>query len=308
MDDLSIRAQKEQAPLLPCRSAGHRVSDLGEILDRYGLERFYVKSAFFETELILEEPSQVLYSGIMGALGYAKNKKPFQELARRLPLRVLESIVLEYPHANREHMLQALLLGGAGLLPSQSGRTIETMAEVAELEAIWQSLGITETMTRADWHFFRMHPRNFPTRRLLGAAEILDRHRGNGLLTGITESIHKAQSGGGTASIERDFAVPDLIGPGRAREIAVNVVLPFFVAWSEMGKQSELGERTSELYRTYPRLGENQITRYLSDLFWGKGDTKTVNSAQRQQGLIHLYKTYCHDGRCQTCPIAAATY
>jgi hypothetical protein len=33
------------------------------------------------------------------------------------------------------------------------------------------------------------------------------------------------------------------------------------------------------------------ITRYL------------VNSAQRQQGLLHIYKTLCSQGKCDSCPL-----
>ncbi len=83
MDEMSVRAEEQQAPSLPCRGIGDKLgtAELGDILNQYGMERFYVKSAYFEVELILEEPAQVLYRGIMGSLGYTKNKASFQELA-----------------------------------------------------------------------------------------------------------------------------------------------------------------------------------------------------------------------------------
>ncbi|MFP3976095.1 MAG: DUF2851 family protein, partial [Dehalococcoidia bacterium] len=167
LDELSVRARAHPAPPLPCKGAGTQLSKntLLGILDEHGKDRFYVKSASFEVSMVLEEPEQVLYQGIMGALGYTKNKKPFQELAQHLPLRILESFAGE--SRNPQATLQAVLLGAAGLLPSQCGHKsgLGNHAEIAGLETIWQSLNIKNPMNYSDWYFFRMHPKNFPSQR-----------------------------------------------------------------------------------------------------------------------------------------------
>ncbi len=304
MDELSVRAMDL---LSPCRSVGSQYGEgrIGEILDRCGEERFYLKSAFFEVGLILDEPAEVLYQGVMGALGYTKNKKSFQELARRLPLRVLASIAAEQELGNRSLALQALLLGGAGLLPSQCGEKSRFggLKPPSELGAIWCSLNAENAMSYADWHFFRIHPRNFPSRRLLAAGHLFDRYLDQGLLKGVFDLVRRANPGKGATVIESGFLIPDLIGRGRAREITVNVVLPFSLAWAETDSQPKLSEHVVELYRAYPRLGENRITRYLSELFWGAGKPKGLYSARRQQGLIHLYQTFCQEQRCGVCPV-----
>ncbi len=304
MDELSLRAI---TPLAPCRDIGSQYGEgrIGEILDRCGEERFYLKSAFFEVGLILDEPAQVLYHGVMGALGYTKNKKPFQELARRLPLRVLESIAAEQELGSRRLVLQALLLGGAGLLPSQCGERSRFggLKPPSELGAIWCSLNAENAMSYADWHLLRIHPRNFPSRRLLAAGHLFDRYLNRGLLEGVVKLVEGAKPGKGVTEIESGFLIPDLIGRGRAREITVNVVLPFSLAWAETDSQPKFSEHTLKLYRTYPRLGENRITRYLGKLFWGAGKPKVVSSALRQQGLIHLYQTFCQEQRCGVCPV-----
>jgi hypothetical protein len=303
MDELALRAM---ALLSPCQGVGRRYGEarIGEILDWCGEERFYLKSAFFEVGLILDEPAEVLYQGVMGALGYTKNKKPFQELARRLPLRVLESIAQEQEIGGRILVLQALLLGGAGLLPSQCGES-RGLESPSHLEEIWRSLNIGNAMSYTDWHFFRMHPKNFPPRRLLAAGHIFDRYLEQGLLQGLSDLVAEANPGKGTTAIESGFLIPDLIGQGRAREITVNAVLPFFLAWAERNSHPKIGEHVLELYRTYPRLAENQITRYLTELFWGEGKPAMANSARRQQGLIHLYQTFCQEQRCEVCPVNA---
>jgi len=35
-------------------------------------------------------------------------------------------------------------------------------------------------------------------------------------------------------------------------------------------------------------------------------DSRLVNSAQRQQGLIHIYNSLCTQGRCDSCPLGKA--
>lgn len=306
MDDLSIRARERQQGLFPCRGVGSRLEDdrLGAILDRAGDERFDIKSARFEVEQILDDPPEVLYRGILGALGYAKNKKPMQKLAGLLPLRVLENAAKE-ANADGALALQALLLGGGGLLPSQSdGKSrMPSTVDTAVLETAWRSLGGQSAMTRSEWHLFRMHPRNFPTSRLLGAGELIARYAEPGLLAGLMERLRTAQPRKPAPVLEDPLVTPEYIGKGRAREVVVNVILPFARSWAELHADHGLDEHALDVYRCYPRLGENQITRHLSDLFWGKGNWKVVNSARRQQGLIHVYKTFCEVQRCQMCPL-----
>ncbi|GAH70544.1 unnamed protein product, partial [marine sediment metagenome] len=107
---------------VPCLKAMERLTTgaMAELIDNAGEERFLAKAARFQADLAQTEASQSLYQGIMGALGYAKNKPPFLELARRLPLQLLESMT-QGKRADEEYLAQqqALLLGTAGLLPSQ---------------------------------------------------------------------------------------------------------------------------------------------------------------------------------------------
>ncbi|MDY6911413.1 MAG: DUF2851 family protein [Chloroflexota bacterium] len=308
LDELSVRAEARSASSLPCHGARDRLNEgeFGRILDTLGKERFYVKSAFFEMAQILEEPEQILYQGIMGALGYTKNKRAFQELARHLPLRVLESIARESEPQNRILTLQSLLLGAAGLLPSQSeGKSrLANLETLPRLEKIWSSLNIENHMNYADWHFFRMHPNNSPTKRLLAAGCLVDRYMDEGLLNGVFIHVKSARPSRSVTTIESGFMISDLLGQGRAREIVVNVVFPFCLAQAETNSDYKFREHILQLYSAYPRLSENQITRYLNDLFEGKRKSKIAGSAQRQQGLVHLYKTFCQEHRCEVCPIS----
>ena len=89
---------------------------LGDALDLAGEDRFLAKSGSFSAELGHADPDQVLYRSLMEALGYASNRRPFRELAERVPVSSLFRLKGE-PTATRLVVFKALLLSAAGLLP-----------------------------------------------------------------------------------------------------------------------------------------------------------------------------------------------
>jgi len=265
----------------PCRDLEARLGAEGVVvlLDRAGEERFKLKAAHFQEQLSLKERDQVLYEGLMGALGYSKNKEPFQELAQRLPLKALKGIALMESEQRRGSVLAGALLDAAG------------------------------GMGEAQWEFFGIRPRNRPQLRIAGAGYLFARYMEKGLAPGVLELVREADQKKGHSRLEQGMMVGSggakdtFIGRGRAKEMVVNVLLPFSFAWGERTSQAGLRERALELYRNYPPLEENQITRQMRRQLFGGGGVGVVNSAQRQQGLIHLYRNFCLEGKCYGCPL-----
>ena len=95
---------------------------------------------------------------------------------------------------------------------------------------------------------------------------------------------------------------PTLLGRWRAADIVVNVLLPFTYAWSKATSQPELERKALDLYRSYPRLAVNTVERHMKTQLGLRNGL--VNSAQRQQGLIHIYETLCTQGKCNSCPLS----
>jgi len=105
---------------LPCHAtAGRRGRGfIGAVLDSAGDLRFAARVAEFRAALTQYGDGQALYEGIMGALGYVKNKAPMLELAGRLPLsRLTAAAPAGIPDEACLARYQGLLLGTAGLLP-----------------------------------------------------------------------------------------------------------------------------------------------------------------------------------------------
>jgi hypothetical protein len=325
------QALRHQAYLLPYRLPCFQILDrmdgqtLAGLLNAAGEERFKQKALHFQTGIVRPDgigtkkkaAGQVLFQAMMRALGYAKNTKPFEELADRVSLNSIQS---------REGLMekQALLLGTAGLLPSQ--RWQENFAaepEVRELEQIWRSEGKKiKPMREHNWTLSHIYPNNSPVRRIVTQSYILERYCTGKLLAGISQLVKEAPLPGGHRVLEKGLSVAGdgywrnhfdfdvrsrtkisaLLGSSKAGEIVVNVILPFAFARGEQANGPELMNKAMELYRSYPKLAENAITRHMTNQLC-LGDISDF-TACHQQGLIHIFRNYCREGRCSDCPLS----
>ncbi len=302
---------------------------MAEFLDNTGEERFLAKARQFQIELSQVEAKQCLYQGIMRALGYSKNKIPFLELAHRLPLQLLESIT-QNKISNEEYPArqQALLLGTAGLLPSQRPhwqlRNKPVDNWIDRLERLWASFCHTRAMSCDDWHLFKVRPNNFPVRRLVAMSYLILRYKRKGILEETVNMVRQVAIGKSHCRLEERLTVttdgywasrfdfgsgcrtitPTLLGSRRAADIVVNVILPFVYTWSRVNSHPELKRKAVDLYRSYPRLAINAVERHMRNQLGV--NTSLVNSARRQQGLIHIYNTLCTRGRCNQCQLGKA--
>ena len=189
------------------------------------------------------------------------------------------------------------------------------------MEKVWASSRQTETMSENDWHFFKVRPSNFPTRRIAAMSHLILRYTEKGMFEEVVNKVMETLVGTGYHELEKalmvttdgywashfDFGLasrlrlPSLLGGRRAADIVVNVLLPFAFAWGDLNSQSELSRRAFDLYRLYPKLLPNTLERHMRKQLGLS--SSLVNSAQRQQGLIHIYKTLCSQGKCDSCPL-----
>jgi hypothetical protein len=291
--------------------------ELGALLDRAGDDRFLSGSRRYGERLTAEGPDQLLYSGLMEALGYSQNRDAFLDLAGRVPYSTLDGMCSGLRGPERAAAIEARLLSAAGLdgVPRPGAPPIA-------------------------WHLFRVRPQNHPRRRIAGWARVLEPFlaapppaggaaaggwRGRGLAEGAARLLRdgREEKGRGRwSALERVLmgsrpaapavsrAGPKAVGRARARDMIVNCVMPFLHAWAKEGGDRELEDLSLEGYRRFPRLQENEITREMARLaseglaseglaseglasegLPGGGDLRqVVDGARRQQGLVHLHR------------------
>jgi hypothetical protein len=95
---------------------------------------------------------------------------------------------------------------------------------------------------------------------------------------------------------------PALLGKERAGEIIINVILPFFAASAATACSPELPEKAFNIYGRYRAGTENSIEKHMRNQL--KIPAKAGDTAIKRQGLIHIYKTLCTQGRCAECPLS----
>ena len=311
-----------QAYLLPNRLPCFQILNhldmhtIKKVLNMAGEQRFKEKVKYFRAQLKGKMAGEVLFRGIMRALGYAKNTRPFEDLAVRVPLSYIESRRGVAPK-------QALLLGTAGLLPSQRWQGKFTgEEEVEQLERLWQSTNDkAQTMKQSDWNFSHIYPNNSPVRRIIALSYLLERYSEKKLLTSVLQLVKESSRLGGHCVLERSFSVncdgywmdhfdfditrktreSAILGNNKVSEILVNVVLPFAYSWGESTVDPKLPENAIELYRNYPKVSENCLTYHMKEQL-NLGDSFCLTACQKQ-GLIHIFRNYCCEGRCAQCPL-----
>ncbi len=314
-----------------CRVTGKtlKIEPVQSVFDELGQERLLEKVDAMRNLLVRVDFEQLLYEGIMEALGYAKNRKAFRELAQRAPL----SQLLGKP----DEEIQAILFGVAGLLPSQSQQGVEwdeaDRAFIEHLDPIWVSAEQYKNptrMTAEQWHFAGIRPANYPTRRIAAISQLISRCQDT-LMMDFLPLIEEAATANrrGLTRIRRQLldrlmptpsgyweehshfgrGIPQhgtaLIGEARASDIIINILAPIALVWAEHSQSPRLAEAVQRLYDSYPKLQENHITQQIEAQIFSEGQPiKLISpSAKKQQGAIYLHRNFCSSQLCDLCPI-----
>ena len=251
-----------------------RAEEMAALLNRAGDARFLSHSRRLQTLMPSQGPEQTLWESICEALGYRHNRHPFLRLAAAAPIATLAAAAQRLPKEKRSEALASCLLQMAGF---ESGLPLRELG--SPLDA-------------SEWRLFRVRPPNHPRRRIVGAAELVVRFADSGLVA----RMEQAAATGNPAMLTDALTVQDaagksaFIGSARARDIAVNVVLPFLHGQQVLAGNAPVAEAMLDLYRDYGRLTDNEITRELAAALQEPGWGRVADNARRQQGLIHLQR------------------
>ena len=92
------------------------------------------------------------------------------------------------------------------------------------------------------------------------------------------------------------------LGKARADILICNVVLPFAAAVAQSENDTLLAGQAQNLYRAYPALPSNQVTRAMCKQLMLKREPQ---DACQQQGLHFIYAQTCREKRCSQCIIGS---
>ena len=245
--------------------------EAGELLDRAGDARFRHKAAVLGRFASEQGPEQALYEALFEGLGYRYNQQPFVRLAQAAPVAALRRAALPVLTQQRPMVLRYWLLAVSGL------------AESPPLSRQHLPEGFGPAMERGEWHLFRVRPANHPALRVDGAAQLVARFLDPGLLSGLSAAATNPKETVAALAVEGHDGATAPIGTGRARDLAVNVVLPLLHCLSGREASPYL-----EQYHRFPKLAGNEVVREMAErLLPGEWQDEAKN-ARRQQGLLHM--------------------
>lgn len=314
-----------------CRVAGKslKIGPLKSIFVDLGQERLMEKAEAMKHLRIRMDFEQLLYEGIMEALGYAKNRESFRELARRVPFAALTGKL--------DEEIQAILFGVAGLLPSQSQRSSNLdhadRTFIMRLESIWRAseqAKMPTHMVAEQWKFSGTRPPNFPTRRIAAMSQLIGNCQESLMMVYLPIILQSADADKKELGKLREQLVKkltpvpseywlehcdfgkrmpqigaNLIGRNRALDIIVNKLMPMAMVWAEESQSTTLYDAVERLYGSCPKLQDNHITKQIqSQIFTDSQPFNVISpNAKIQQGAIYLHKNFCTSRLCDLCPI-----
>jgi hypothetical protein len=178
-----------------------------------------------------------------------------------------------------------------------------------------------DSMNKADWHFFRLRPMNFPTLRIAYASAFTFELIKSDLLKRIvfcfknSKNVFKDLT---SLFIEIDFSVywkhhydfgkqskkvNSAIGKSRITDIIINTVIPLMYLYSKEFNDEELFIRVKKIYKTEKDKSNNNVIEVMIKQL----NFQPANICE-SQGLIHLHNFYCVKGNCGECKIGEKVF
>ena len=257
---LKARSHQKEAHLPPTAEArfevgpdvGTRPSTPGELpdLEALGIQRFLAKSAGFKLEFeAAADPDQVVYPGLLDAMGYARNRRPFRALANKVPYSAFKSLTNE-PSSSAEFAVVSALVVGGGLVSE-----LEPF-EQTQVRRLVRSMGIRSHVSPSAWSRFRVRPNNTPVSRIHGVAPLIVRSLSAGLISTLENVFDRDEAPGLIREVERR----PFIGRGLAVTAVANVVLPALHAYL-LHRSGTGRERIERAFNEMTAPPEDAVTR-----------------------------------------------
>lgn len=156
--------------------------------------RILEKSARYAEWMREAAPQEVLYRGVMEALGYPSNKSAFLALAERVPFAMLQREAGKASAGHSHYGVQSLLMHLSGLFPKTLDERWdeETQRYFRFLEDLWRDWGERSAfvpMDAAKWSL-RVRPFNSPLRRISAAGQWIHRQKNQSVFAAIVRVLH----------------------------------------------------------------------------------------------------------------------
>lgn len=300
-------------------------AELKSLLREAALVRLENKSQRFQARARQVGWEASLTEGMMEGLGYKHNQWPFRVLAEKI-ITTKNSMSV---HSFDKLTLQALLFGLSGFLAHEwkgDGTTHRNVDYIKKLWDIWWRCRAEleqDILPIATWHLHAVRPANHPHRRLALAASWLSALPWK---SQIDEWIWMDLSPMKRAWKLHDILEPEpdpfwncrftlgsdpsmvslsWLGLSRVTDLAINILLPWYHARTELATNKGLQKRIIDFYLEWPKSEPNSLLRLAMNRLMGRTQGFQLENAAEQQGMLQVLKDYCYESNalCEGCPL-----
>ncbi|MEM9887016.1 MAG: DUF2851 family protein [Bacteroidota bacterium] len=301
---ISNTYQKLQAneSWIPCEHHFHTANELTKRmwLDRMLVERLEQKTNLVQLELSKNQNDweETFYWFLAKHFGLKINVEPFENLAKSLPLKILNR------YKDQLFQLESLLFGQAALLdkdfeedyPNRLKKEYDFLRHKHRLQPI----------SAVAWKFMRLRPANFPTIRIAQFAALL--HQRDHLFSSVLAAKQ-------LADIEALFQVAldgywnthyvfdkiskkrkKSLGKATVRLLIINTIVPFLFLYGTTRDLKHQREKALLFLDQLPPESNSIISAW-------KGLGIVPQSAYDTQALLQLKNAHCNASRCLDCSI-----
>lgn len=291
---------------LPC---AHGLKDVPEIVRFSAMEKSLVERLHEKSSLILnllkettDNWEETAYRWLFVCFGFKTNSQAMGELAALVSYKTLQK------HRNQLPVLEAILLGQAGLLPAESEEPY-VQHLIREHDFYQKKYDWDATMKRQHWTFMSVRPSNFPTLRIAQLAAILS--NAPSLLQSVLQDSRDFAGFKKLLKVKPSdywqyhysFGKPTErqtssgISTTALELLVINYVIPLWFAYGRYFEEPDWQERCFDLLQEVS-AENNYIIRRFKSHGW------TAENGFDSQGMIGLFKSYCQPKKCLQCKIA----
>ena len=297
---------------MPCQSQFMEVDDIQKMMmmDKILMKRLQDKSLIISESLLQNNSDweETAYQTLAKNFGFKLNAEPFLQLAKNLPLKVLQK------HRDNILQVEALIFGVAGFLNNPENDPESWDDYRKSLQKEFQFLNAkyqlqNHILGQHEWKYLRLRPANFPTVRLAQFAKFIQE---NSNLFSVLIHLEDVKSFGKILKIKQseywvkhyvfgklsEGNVPTL-GDASVVNIVINTVVPLLVSYANHKDNREYLEKAVRLLEELPSE-ENKITKH-----W-KSMGLSIKSAFDSQASIEWYNHFCLQKRCLDCSVGVS--
>lgn len=291
--------------VIPCASLFSSVSDIYKFqaLDQALMQRLQHKADAVKELLAANnyDWEETAYQWLLQSVGFKLNAAPFLQLAKALPLKLLQK------HRDNLLQMEALLFGQAGFLETQAeGSYVQTLkTEYKFLSHKYQIAG--SRLAIQQWKFAKLRPVNFPTLRIAHLSALLQKQQSLFSLFIQTNNFREFSEILDVKpsaywqhhyTFEKETNTTSQLGKESKATILINTVIPLLVCYAREKDNQAYTSRAMSLLESVP-AENNYITRLWEEL------RLPIKHAFDAQASIELYNHYCLPVKCLCCPVGA---